>query len=323
MRISLLFLLGPLFALTLGCRSTGGAVVEVVPSPYVLLLGTAQDAGLPQIACRCSACEDARHDARAARSPSSLLLVDPASGRRWLFDATPALPAQLELARGHGGPSAAVPGRPALFDGIFLTHAHIGHYTGLMYLGREAYGSRSTDVHVTPRLARFFEENGPWDQLLEQGRVELLRMEPGGRVDLGGRLSVESIRVPHRDEYSDTVAYRIIGPERSVLYLPDIDKWERWECSLTEELERVDLALIDGTFYSGAELPGRDMSEIPHPFIVETLALLAEQAPFLRERVVFTHLNHSNPVADPSSAEAAAVRASGASVAREGDRYEL
>ena len=323
MRFSSSALSCALLVLTLGCHAGGTRSEPAAEPPYVLVLGTAQDAGLPQLACRCEACEEARSDPACARGASSLLLVDPASGRRWLFDASPDLPEQLERARGHGGPAEGVTGRPALFDGVFLTHAHIGHYTGLMYLGREAYGSETTPVHVTPRLAEFLSTNGPWDQLVEQGRIELEVMAPGSHVELGGGLSVESMRVPHRDEYSDTVAYRIVGPRRSVLYLPDIDKWARWHRSLEEELGRVDLALIDGTFYSGAELPGRDMSEIPHPFIVETLARLAAAPRALRERVVFTHLNHSNPAADASSEAAAAVRASGASVAVEGARYEL
>jgi pyrroloquinoline quinone biosynthesis protein B len=249
--------------------------------------------------------------------------VDPTSGRRWLFDASPDLPEQLERARGHGGPAADAGGRPALFDGIFLTHAHIGHYTGLMYLGREAYGSETTTVHLSSRFAEFLSTSGPWDQLVQQERIELVPLAPGQRVELGAGLAVEALSVPHRDEYSDTVAFRITGPQRSLLYLPDIDKWERWERSLARELEQVDFALLDGTFYSGAELPGRDMSEIPHPFIVETLALLATLPRTTRARVVFTHLNHSNPAGDPTSSAAAAVRASGSSVAVEGARYEL
>lgn len=298
-------------------RATGAA------HPYVLVLGTAQDGGLPQIACECENCARARSEPAFARLGSSLLLVDPRDGRRWLFDASPALPAQVELARGHGAERVPAAGRPALFDGIFLTHAHIGHYAGLLHLGREAYGSATTPLHLSPRFAKYLASNGPWSLLVDAGHVSLEPFEVGQAVELAEDLSVTPLRVPHRDEFSDTVGFRITGPRTSLLYLPDIDKWERWSRDLGVELARVEHALIDGTFYDAAELPGRDMSEIPHPFIVETLELFSALPSEVRARVVFTHLNHSNPVTDTRSTAARHVEAAGARVAARGMRFEL
>lgn len=292
-------------------------------SPYVLVLGTAQDGGLPQIACRKPCCEAARKDPARRRMVTSLLLVDPRSGQRWIFDASPDLPLQVEAARGHGGPGLDVPGRPALFDGVFLTHAHIGHYSGLIQFGREAYGSAPIDLAGTTRMVTFLQENGPWSLLFDGGHARAVTMTPDVPLELAPDLSITAIKVPHRDEFSDTVGFLIAGPERTALYLPDIDKWSRWERPLEFVLEGVDLAFLDGTFFGPGELPGRDMADVPHPFIVETLEALEGASAEALHKVHFTHLNHSNPAADPTSQAARTVEAAGAHVLGEGAQFAL
>ena len=293
------------------------------PGPYLLVLGTAQDGGLPQLGCEAACCRAAREQPARERLVTSLLLVDPRSGRRWLFDASPDLARQLERARGHPPGRAALPGRPPPFEGVFLTHAHIGHYLGLAELGREAYGVRGQRVFASPRMGAFLAANGPWSLLVDDGAIELATLEPDVPVELADDLSVVPFRVPHRDEFSDTLGFVVRGPTRAVAYLPDIDKWQRWEVPLERWLEDLDLALVDGTFYGAGEVPGRDLAEIPHPFVVETLARLAHAPARLRARVVFTHLNHTNPLADPGSPAARAVAAAGLSVASEGQRIDL
>jgi pyrroloquinoline quinone biosynthesis protein B len=315
------FALLPLLAL-MACSSTPEEM-DLATNPYVLVLGSAQDGGLPQLACSCEQCVAARDDPRVRRFVVAILLVDPRSGARWLFEATPDIAEQVEFARGHGGPDPAAGGRPALFDGIFLTHAHIGHYTGLMQLGREAYGSAPTPVHGTPRLLEFLQENGPWDLLFSAGHLEAQRLEPGARVELGDRLSVQCFPVPHREEYSDTVAFLIRGPNRSLLFLPDTDKWTRFDKPVEELIALADHAILDGTFFSGEEIPGRDISEIPHPFLIESIERFAALSKSERAKIHFTHLNHSNPAADPTSEAAARVRAAGLAISSRGDRFGL
>ena len=296
--------------------------------PYVLVLGTAQDGGLPQIGCTGAPCVRAREDDSRARRVTSLLLVDPPSGRRWLFDASPDLREQVELARGHPlsrehGARAKEGPRPPLFDGIFLTHAHVGHYTGLLHLGREVYGASGMALFASRQMGSFLRSNGPWSQIVQEGRVALLSLEPDLPIPLTSQLRVTPIPVPHRHEFADTLAFLIEGPERSVLYLPDIDKWERWDRRIEDVLARVDLALLDGTFYADGEIPGRSMRDIPHPFISESLERFRTLPAAERSKVVFTHLNHTNPAADPASEAAQAVRAAGMDIAREGQLIEL
>lgn len=303
-------------------------------APYVLVLGTAQDAGLPQIGCWRACCQAARRDPARRRLVTSLMICDPASGGRWLIDATPDLPAQIERAAGHpptrphtDRPPEDGP-RPPLVDGIFLTHAHMGHITGLAQLGREAYAADDVPTHGSAAMVDLLTRHGAWALLVELDHIEPIEIrddEPVvlARDALGApRLSITPLAVPHRAELSDTFGYRIDGPERSVLFVPDIDKWHLWERSLADELDAVDVGLIDGSFAVEGEIPGRSMAEIPHPFVVETLDELSSR-PDLKARVRFIHLNHTNPLADPDSSVASDVRATGATVAVEGEVIAL
>ncbi|HVS09404.1 MAG TPA: MBL fold metallo-hydrolase [Planctomycetota bacterium] len=300
-----------------GCAARGPAA-EAPQSPYVLVLGTAQDGGLPQIGCDEPACRAAREDPRNRRHVASLLLVDPRTRRRWLIDATPDLAEQVELARDHPPGRGAQAGRPPLFEGIFLTHAHVGHYAGLARFGREAYAAERQRVFASQRMADFLESNGPWDLLISQEHIVLDPLVPGREVELAPDLRVFPIEVPHRGERSDTLGFVVRGPERSLLYIPDIDKWERWDRRIEDLFAQVDVALLDGTFFADGEIAGRSMAEIPHPFIRESIERFRRLPEGERRKILFTHLNHTNPAADERGAAAAEVRAAGMDVARDG-----
>lgn len=285
------------------------------PTPYIMVLGIAQDAGYPQVGCQKACCAPAWEGEVAPQPVTALGLVAPASKQTWLFEATPDLPQQVRALQ-ESAQAAPLP------DGIFLTHAHIGHYTGLMYLGREAYGAQSMPVYTMPRMGQFLTENGPWSQLVTLNNIALTTLQANQPLELTPEISVIPIVVPHRDEFSETVGYRITGPKRTALFIPDIDKWTRWDMDLVEALEEVDVALLDATFYDGDELPGRNMEEIPHPFVIETMAQLEAQPLALRQKVLFIHFNHTNPLLHegPEKAEA---EAKGYRVARQGMRIEL
>lgn len=252
--------------------------------PYVVVLGIAQDGGYPHIGCERECCQNVTEPARV----SSVGLIDPRTGHKWLFDATPDMSSQITSLN-------RINSTFPLVDGIFPTHAHIGHYTGLMYLGREALGADKVKVYAMPRMKMFLESNGPWDQLVNLSNIDLIGIYNNDTVTLANDLLVIPFTVPHRDEYSETVGYKIIHGDASLVYLPDIDKWEKWKGSLEDLVKENDYVLIDGTFYTNGEIPGRDMSEIPHPFVEETMAKLIGFSPELRNRVFFIHFNHTNP----------------------------
>jgi len=288
--------------------------------PALHVLGTAQDGGLPHASCSCVRCQAARADPSRARSVASVAVV--ADTQAWLIDATPDLPAQLErLAAITGRPRGGVDRAP--LAGLFLTHAHIGHYLGLAWLGFEALHTRGLPVHASARMAAFLRDNAPWDQLVRLGNIDLRALT--GPVALASGVSVEALTVPHRDEYADTQGYLITGPRRRVLYVPDSAPWSRWPIALPELLSarRIDLALLDGCFYSADELPGRDLATLAHPLMTDTMDLLQPLVDAARVQVLFTHLNHSNPALGPGTSAAADLYRRGFAIADEGLRLPL
>ena len=320
---------GSLFAasvllLAWGASSAPGVRAEGQgPVPFAVILGTAQDGGLPQIGGNALQDLAARQDSKQRRMVASLLVVDPGSEERFLIDATPDIRDQVDLAdRVAPIPGTAV-GRPPLFGAIALTHAHMGHYAGLMQLGREAYGATGQRVVASDRMARFLETNGPWDLLVKLKNIQIERFVEDRPIALNARLSVTPVAVPHRDEYSDTYGFIVRGPSRSLLWLPDIDKWEKWGRRIEDVIASVDTACIDGTFFDATELPGRAMSEVPHPFIAESLARFATLPERERKKIVFIHLNHTNKAAMPGSNAEAAILRMGMRVAGEGERLPL
>ena len=285
-------------------------------APYLYVLGVVQDAGHPQIGCYAEHCQPGWQDARLRRGATALGLIDPSANKTYLFEATPNMPEQLyQLAQ-------EAPLDRYAQGGIFLTHAHIGHYAGLMFLGQEALGARGVPVYGMPKMRDYLTNNGPWSQLVTQQNILLQSMTADTPVALGS-ITVTPFLVPHRDEYSETVGYRITGPNKSALFIPDINKWSAWTHEITDLVQTVDYALVDATFYADGELPGRDMSKIPHPFVAETMALFNDQALDQRQKIWFIHMNHTNPLLNPTSAASQNVRANGFNVAQEGIRLPL
>ena len=285
------------------------APASATPVPEAVVLGIAQDGGVPHAGCHQAVCVAARQDPSRRRLVASLGLVDPAAGKRFLIDATPDFAEQMERLGG-------------MPDGILLTHAHIGHYLGLAQLGREVLNAKKVPVYGTPSTARFLRENRPWSRLAALGNIEIREIEPGTELVLTPSLAVTAIRLPHRDEDSDTVAFLVRGPNRKILWLPDIDKWAKWDRRLAEFLADPSLiAFVDGTFFSADEIPGRSIAEIPHPLVPETMALLAADTA-ARGRVVFVHLNHTNRLLWDGEA-VRLIEERGFSIAREGQTVPL
>jgi pyrroloquinoline quinone biosynthesis protein B len=270
-------------------------------SPYTIVLGIAQDGGYPQAGCERPDCVAAWNDPTLRRHVVSLGIVDPATHERWMIDATPDFPEQLH----------ALGGLP--LAGILLSHAHIGHYLGLAQLGREVIGAHDLPVYAMPRMRAFLEHNGPWDQLVRLHNIDLRPMEDGVPIRLNANITVTPVAVPHRGEYSETVGFIVKGPKRSVLWIPDADRWENVE----ELIARVDVAYLDGTFFDAKELPGRNLAEIPHPMIYDSMQRFEKLPASERAKIRFIHLNQSNPaLRNPK-------RVRPFTIAREGERESL
>jgi pyrroloquinoline quinone biosynthesis protein B len=282
----------------------------------LMILGVAQDAGYPQAGCQKACCKLYTSGKEQSRSATSIAIIDKDKGKKWLFEATPDIKDQLYSLQ------TATPQMEILPNGVFLTHAHVGHYTGLIHFGREAMGTSHLPVFAMPKMKRYLTNQGPWSQLVALNNINIQPLAADSSVQLSANLEVTPFRVPHRDEYSETVGYQIKTSNKTILFIPDIDKWQKWEKDIIEVIQSVDLALIDGTFYNNAELPNRDMSEIPHPFIEESMAIFKNMPASEKSKIMFIHFNHTNPVMRNTS-ESKTVLEAGFQLAREGQFIKL
>ena len=282
-----------------------------VNSTYSLkVLGVVQDGGLPHLGSNKLCCENIEQK----RYVTSIMLINNENKESYLFDASPDINEQLNF-MGDGIKKN--------LKGIFLTHAHIGHYTGLMYFGREALNSKSINVFAMPRMKKFLEQNGPWSQLISLQNISITEINNNSKLSIDPNVIIQPIEVPHRAEFSETVGYKIYGPNKKVLFIPDIDKWYLWEKSIIDEIKQVDYALIDATFYDSKEINYRDVSEIPHPFVVESMELFDAVKLEEKNKIFFIHLNHTNPLLDKSSDQYKFVKDKGYNIAEEGMKLEL
>ena len=319
MRYGLSFIL---VLLLIGCSSPEAEPQRptdfpVGDSPFLTVLGNVQDAGSPHIACRKDCCAALFDNPDPLRQVTALGLVDPGADKHYLFEASPDLPRQAKALHDLAGSDRELP------DGIFLTHAHIGHYTGLMYLGREATNADRVPVYAMPKMDAFLRTSGPWSQLVSANNIALQPLRADSSFSLTPNIRITPFTVPHRDEYSETVGYRIEGPEKSALFIPDIDKWGRWDRRIENVIATVDCAFLDGTFFDGAELNTRDISLIPHPFVSESLKRFATLPETERRKIIFIHFNHTNRLLLPDSEESREVTKAGMRIARYGDRFAL
>lgn len=272
-----------------------------------MVLGVAQDGGYPHAGCIKNCCAKAWGNTELRRHVVSLAVIQPDTKHWWLIEATPDIKDQLNYFRElTGGQYNYLP------DGIFITHAHIGHYTGLMQLGREVMNTKEMKVYVLPKMKKYLETNGPWSQLVKLKNIELIdvdkvNFEVDGynkrkiKFNVADGVGVYAFTVPHRDEYSETAGFNIITKNKQYIFIPDIDKWQKWDTDIFNLVDAVDVALLDGTFYEDGELPGRNINEVPHPFVSETMKLFKDKngkpTPHsIKSKIHFIHFNHTNPL---------------------------
>ena len=298
------------------CQKTN-TIKRNKPNDVILkVLGTIQDGGIPHMGCNKVCCLKYFKNNTFRVGVSSLGISNLKNETNYLIDATPNINHQLKALIGTSNPSEKL-------NGIFLTHAHMGHYSGLLNFGREAMNSKNIPLYLMPRFYNFIQDNGPWNQLVKLENVMLKRIYDREKITLESNLSITPIQVPHRDEYSETVGFLIEGNKKSALYIPDIDKWEKWNNSIIELIKNVDYAFLDGTFFDEKEINNRDISEIPHPFIIESLKLFKELEESEKSKVYFIHLNHTNPVLNSESSEYKKVISAGFNIAKTGMEFFL
>lgn len=289
----------------------------IAQSPFIIVLGNVQDGGSPHIGCTKKCCSSLFKKSDPDRKVVALGLSDPTNKSSYLFEASPDITSQLRLLKEYSQTPTDIP------NGVFLTHAHIGHYSGLIFLGKEALNASGVPVYTMPRMKDFLEKNGPWSQLVSLKNITPKQIQLNVPISLGNQLQVIPFQVPHRDEYSETVGYKIIGPNKKALFIPDIDKWEKWNQDIRKEIAEVDYAFIDATFFDAAEINNRDIKEIPHPFIIETIALFESMPAAEKKKIHFIHMNHTNPALFKQSTQSKQILKMGFNIARFKDVFKL
>ncbi|MFW5786894.1 MAG: MBL fold metallo-hydrolase [Halanaerobiales bacterium] len=268
---------------------------------FIKALGTAQDGGYPQPGCTCPNCREALQDPRRKRSPASLGISLPKIKKHYIIDPTPAFNHQLNLLNNNNRESKTSSNPLA---GVFISHAHMGHYSGLMYLGKEAINTDNLPVYTSPRMEDFLKNNHPWSGLLKNKNIKINQFKPDKKIYFKNNLEITPIKVPHRAEYTDTFGFIIRGNKNSLFYLPDIDGWQGFEDKFNHISSTVDYMILDGTFYTRDELTkhrNRNIKKVPHPTIKHTIKELKnERLKQNDSKIFFTHFNHTNRVLDPT-----------------------
>lgn len=315
---NLFFYIIPILITETATSQNTNLIMDTITTPSLIVLGTLQDAGAPHIACKKKCCEDLFVQPNINLQIVSLGIIDPISKKNYLFEATPDIVTQMKtLSKLNAFSEQETP------DGIFLTHAHIGHYAGLMYLGKEAMDAQKVPVFAMPKMKAFLENNGPWNQLVTEENIDIKPLQNEQSIRLTPQFNVTPFAVPHRDEYSETVGYKIVGPNESVLFIPDIDKWHLWKKNIIKEIREVNYAFIDATFFDAAEVNNRDISEIPHPFIIESMELFKDMPLSEKQKIYFIHFNHTNPAINLNSEKAKLIIKNGFNIAKINSIFKL
>jgi len=278
----------------------------------VHVLGTSQDGGYPQVGCSEKCCNIAWKNQSIIRFPSCLALVNPSTKKYWLFDITPEVKAQVKMLESYGCSLA----------GVFITHAHIGHYMGIINFGLEVMNLNSIPVYVMPRMKSFLESNSIMNQLITNANIKLIKLLDQDYRSIDGTM-IKPFNVPHRNELSETVGFEIKGNKKTVIYLPDIDSWDGWMDNLLNLIDLSDVLFLDGTFFSKDELKTRDISKTPHPAITDTMDRLSNLDLDLKRKIRFIHFNHTNDVLRDGSDAAKNVIDNGFLLSKEMQSFEI
>jgi pyrroloquinoline quinone biosynthesis protein B len=264
----------------------------------LLILGSGQDAGSPQVG------RDGSNG--LARTASSVAVIS-SDGTVLLFDASPDIRVQYQRL-------AEFCGYAPPLDGVFVTHGHMGHYSGLLHFGKEGASTDDLPLFAPESVLEFLEANEPWASLFTGGNLIPIAIDDAAATL--GEITVTSVPVPHRAEFTGTVGYSIaVNDVPWVFYLPDIDGWDEWpEADTVFGSHQV--CLIDATFSSPDELPGRDLAAIKHPLVTDTIGRFRHLTD--DRTMMLTHINHSNPLGVPDAPITVETRDLGFAIAYDG-----
>jgi pyrroloquinoline quinone biosynthesis protein B len=292
----------------------------------VVVLGSAAGGGFPQWNCRCDVCALYwSGDSRVVRRTQSSIAVS-LDGRRWtLFNCSPDIREQI-AANPELWPTGR---RETPIAAVVLTNGDVDHIGGLISLREQA----TFELIATPEIHRIIEDNRIFD-VLSPRLVRRTSHVSGETFPLPGGLEAQFVTVPGKvplflegadpktaDRSGNTVgiAFGAAGRRRA-LYIPGCAAIDD---ELAAALAHAELVLFDGTLWQDDEMlkegvgdkTGRRMGHMPVSGPDGSLQSLAAVGV---PRVVYVHMNNTNPMLIAGSNERLAVEAAGFAVGYDG-----
>lgn len=266
----------------------------------VEVLGNTQDGGVPHLECSCDLCSKARENPEEAKHNASIMVKDSdeEDSFRYLIDATPDVRYQIT---------------GEYLDGVFISHGHLGHITGLLQFGEEGCNKTDLPLYVSDKTENYIRKNDPFRLLIDKGNVEIMNFNDEDEVDIRGGC-IEAFEAKHNRVNTDTLSFMIHGEEKTLFYIADIHEWTEKTLNL---MQKADIAIVDGTFWNEEEIERYE--EVPHPVMKETMHL----AEGWDTDIYFTHLNHTNPALREDTDERQEIQERGFGVVEEGMEFEL
>jgi pyrroloquinoline quinone biosynthesis protein B len=310
----------------------------------VKILGSAAGGGFPQWNCACPNCRSVRAGTFHGKPRTQAQVAISADAEHWfLLGASPDLRAQIdatpELHPREGGGAT----RHSPVCGAVLLNADIDHVLGLLLL-REL---QPLNAYATLSVRRILTEDNSMFAMLQRIEHQLrwIHITPGKAfpleipagdasglrcrtLSLGSHFPgyVSSKRIATLDINEASLGLIVEAPSgKRLAFMPAVPHITD---ELLSELDRCDLLLFDGTFWSDDELiriqgSGQTAQQMGHVAISSATGSLAQLAHLKRPRKIYIHINNTNPVLDEASPEYRQVREAGWEIAEDGWQFEL
>lgn len=294
----------------------------------IRILGSAAGGGFPQWNCNCFNCNGLRNGsiAATARTQSSIAVSE--DGIDWvLINASPDILAQIR-AFPELQPARAV--RDSGICAVLLMDAQVDHVTGLLMLRERA---TPLPLYATPEVFGDLETGLPLLKVLTHycGIARNPIAPDGSAISIAPLAATRFHAItldskappysPHRNDPhpGDNIGLRIVdtGSGKSVFYAPGLGALSP---QVLAEMQRADVVLVDGTFWTEDEMialglskkPASEMGHLPQSGpggMIEILDGLRAT------RKILIHINNSNPILREDSPERAILTAHGIEVA--------
>jgi len=285
-------------------------------SPIIYILGIAQDAGCPSALCQKTCCKNIPLTSCFYATSFALIIPKGSENEVILFDCTPDFKYQMMKLQSIINFSK--------ISAVFLTHAHIGHCLGLINFGREVLNTNNLDVYCFERMNDFLTKNGHYSQLVKLNNIKLNPLFEEKPVKIDENVQITPFLVKHRGEFSETCGFRITGPKKSVIYLPDIDDLKEQNVDFKLIIKNNDMIFLDGTFFNEKEIGAcRNVKEIPHPFVEDSMKFFENFEVAERNKINFIHFNHTNGCLKENTEERKQVLEKGYQIAKQFDAFEI